>query len=118
MAGSSETWTDTPGISRSPFRTLPESLHRILGGGGAGQGHPLSYWRSLVREGVEEGQRNTTIASFAGHLFWRGIDPEVALELLLAWNRVACRPPLSDDEVARTVDNIARLHAREHGGDE
>jgi len=32
---------------------------------------------------------------------------------LLSWNAVRCRPPLSDDEVARTVDSIARLHMRD-----
>jgi hypothetical protein len=33
--------------------------------------------------------------------------------LLRAWNRDRCVPPLSDDEVARTVASIARLHERE-----
>ncbi len=78
------------------------------------RGHPLAYWRELVKQGVAEGARNSTLASFAGHLLWHGVDPEVALELLLCWNRLRCRPPLDDDEVARTVASIARLHlARE-----
>jgi len=38
------------------------------------------------------------------------VDSQVALELLLAWNRVRCRPPLPDSEVAAVVDSIARLH--------
>jgi len=80
---------------------------------GLHSGHPLSYWRRLVAEGVPQGERNTTIASFAGHLLWRGVDPDVAAELLLCWNRVRCRPPLPDDEVARTVESIARMHQRE-----
>jgi hypothetical protein len=37
----------------------------------------------------------------------------VAHELLLAWNRMRCRPPLPDDEVARVVHSITRLHQRE-----
>lgn len=76
-------------------------------------GHPVSHWRHLVRAGVAEGERNSTIASMTGHLLWHGVDPEVALELILCWNRVRCRPPLSDDEVARTVESISRLHERE-----
>ena len=36
--------------------------------------------RRLAREGVPEGQRNSTIASLTGHLLWHGVDPEVALE--------------------------------------
>ena len=76
-------------------------------------GHPLAYWRQLVRDGVDEGTRNNTIASLAGHLLWHGVDPVVALELLLAWNRVCCRPPLDNEEVARIVDSISHLHERE-----
>ena len=55
-------------------------------------------------------------ASLAGHLLWREVDPEVVMELLLAWNRARCRPPLEDAEVARVVESIARLHLAERGG--
>jgi hypothetical protein len=73
-------------------------------------GRSLSDWRKLVRERVAEGQRNSTIASLTGHLLWHGVDPDVALELLLAWNRMRCRPPLDDAEVAQVVASITRLH--------
>jgi hypothetical protein len=74
------------------------------------------HWRRLVREGVDQGQRNATLASLTGHLLRRGVDPDVALELILAWNRVHCRPPLADDEAARVVQSITRLHERESDG--
>jgi hypothetical protein len=64
---------------------------------------------------VPAGGRNNTIASLSGHLLWHGVDSEVVTELLLCWNRLRCRPPLSDDEVVRTVQSITRLHER---GDE
>jgi hypothetical protein len=73
-------------------------------------GRSLSDWRHLVKEGVAEGQRNSTIASLTGHLLWHNVDPDVALELLLAWNRMRCRPPLDDTEVARVVASITKLH--------
>lgn len=76
-------------------------------------GRSLFDWRRLVREGVTEGQRNSTIASLTGHLLWHGVDPDVALELLLAWNRMRCRPPLDDAEVAQVVASITRLHDAE-----
>src|SRR5512135_2253676 len=76
----------------------------------------LSDWRRLVHDGVPEGQRNSSIASLTGHLLWHQVDPEVALELLLAWNRMRCRPPLEDAEVAQVVSNIARLHFDETYG--
>lgn len=63
-----------------------------------------------MKEGVAEGQRNSTIASLTGHLLWHNVDPDVALELLLAWNCLRCRPPLDDTEVARVVASITKLH--------
>ncbi len=76
-------------------------------------GHSRPYWRRLIREGIAEGARNATVASLTGHLLWRGVDVDVVLELMLAWNRTHCRPPLADDEVAQVVQSIARLHERD-----
>jgi hypothetical protein len=76
-------------------------------------GHPPEHWRRLSRDGAAEGARNATLASLAGHLLWREVDPEVVMELLLAWNHVRCRPPLEDAEVERVVESIARLHREE-----
>ena len=79
----------------------------------AGAGHRLTHWKQLLRRGVAEGERNNTLASLTGHLLWHGVDPEVAIELLLTWNRVRCSPPLPDAEVAAVVESIARTHARD-----
>jgi hypothetical protein len=102
-----------PGALR--LAALPPWLARLVEDRPAGRGHPAAHWRELVREGVEEGQRNATIASFAGHLLWHGVDAEVVLELMLCWNRVRSRPPLGDDEVARVVASITHLH-EDHAG--
>jgi hypothetical protein len=103
-------WREGRGPEALAPARLPLWLLHLARDGAAGRGHPLDHWRELVRQGVEQGRRNTTIASFAGHLLWHGVDPEVVLELLLCWNRQRCRPPLDDDEVARVVGSIARLH--------
>jgi len=79
----------------------------------ARRGHPIAFWRRLVSDGVPAGERNTTIASLAGHLLRHGLDPAVVTELLLCWNRVRCRPPLADEEVAAVVASISRLHERD-----
>ena len=102
---------------RAPDGARPAQLPQWLLSDAAAKrgGHPLSHWRELVRSGVGEGERNSTLASLAGHLLWHDVDPEVVLELLLAWNRARCTPPLADAEVAGVVDSIARLHAREDG---
>jgi hypothetical protein len=104
----------TPGeIALAP---MPRWLLSLLREDERRGGHPREHWRELVRAGVRSGERNNTIASFAGHHRWHGVDPEVVLELLLTWNRSRCEPPLSDDEVARTVDSIVRLHERDDRG--
>ncbi len=95
---------------------LPGWLVEDVTPAGGRRGHPLAHWRGLVEQGVPEGRRNDSIASLAGHLLWHGVDPEVVAELLLCWNRERCRPPLPDEEVARTVDSIVRLHRQR--GDE
>jgi len=108
-------WVAQRSPAEVPLAPLPQWL---LGPPDSGRkGHTLMHWRTLVHAGVEEGQRNASLASLSGLLLSRDVDPEVALELLLAWNRVRCRPPLDDAEVMRVVDSITRLHQREHGPD-
>jgi hypothetical protein len=64
---------------------------------------------ALVRDGANEGGRNNATASLTGHLLRRRVEPFLTLELVRAWNAVRNQPPLSDSEVMRTVDSIARL---------
>ncbi|MCX7893288.1 MAG: bifunctional DNA primase/polymerase [Burkholderiales bacterium] len=108
-------WAPAHGPDEAPLAPMPRW---ILGGGhdsGEARGHTLAHWRELTRRGVDEGARNATLASLAGHLLWHGVDPDVAVELLHAWNRVRCRPPLDDEEVLRCVESIARTHGRGRG---
>ena len=79
-------------------------------------GRSRVYWRRLIRDGIDEGERNNTIASLTGHLLSRGVDFDAVLELMLAWNRTHCRPALADDEVAQVVHSIARAHERGAAG--
>jgi len=96
-----------------PMAPMPRWILRMSGG--ARTGRSVEDWRKLVREGVSEGTRNSTIASLTGHLLWHGVDRDIALNLMLAWNRARCRPPLDDVEVASVVASIARLHEQEDG---
>lgn len=71
----------------------------------------------LVKNGAVEGTRNASVASLAGHLLRRGVDPHAVVDLLSAWNTTRNTPPLSDDEVIRTINSIAgRELARRRGG--
>lgn len=111
-SGRRYSWRKDRSPEEAELAGLPVWLLEPRFGAEGPRGHPLAYWRSLVREGVTEGRRNATIASFTGHLLWHGVDPDVAMELMLAWNRTRCRPPLDDEEVIRTVRSIERTHAR------
>lgn len=69
---------------------------------------PIDEWSALVRNGVARGARNATVARLAGYLLRRKPAARAVLEIMRAWNQSRCRPPLSDEEIARTVDSIAR----------
>ena len=87
-----------------PLAAVPEWLIRRVADDYPTQN--TSQRRTWAR-GVAEGSRNTALASIAGQLLARGVDPHLALQLCYAWNQTN-RPPLSDDEVWRTVNSIAR----------
>lgn len=109
-------WQTGRGPGDVPLAPMPGWLRVIGGGSDSAGGHAPAHWRELARNGARAGARNSTIASFTGHLLWHGVDPAVALELVLAWNRSRCEPPLPDDEVERVVASIVGLHERNDDG--
>jgi len=111
-SGHCYTWKSSHHPKSTSLADMPNWLMKLATTQAQHRGHSLTHWRNLVKEGVNEGERNNTIASMAGLLLWRGVDSQVVLDLLLCWNAIRCRPPLSEDEVARTVDSITRLHSK------
>jgi hypothetical protein len=77
-----------------------------------GSAHSPSVWRQLVCEGVGEGQRNSAVARLSGYLLRRYVDPVVTVELMQALNAARFTPPLSQEEIRRTVASIARKELR------
>jgi hypothetical protein len=112
-SGHTYRWRSGHGAGQIPLAAMPGWLLQRVTGEHHRLGHSLDDWRNLVRQGVLKGERNSTIASFSGHLLWHGVDPDVVQELLLCWNQVRCRPPLSDKEVIRTVDSIGHRHEQQ-----
>jgi hypothetical protein len=107
ISGRHYAWESAP--QHAELRPLPTWLSALLEQPKpATTAAPSETWRALVRDGVSEGKRNDAVARLAGHLLRRYVDPHVTLELLAAWNDVRCVPPLSSDELRRTVDSIAR----------
>jgi hypothetical protein len=105
-------WVKDRGPGQATLAPLPNWLEQIIRSHDKRPGRSPDSWRDLLRDGVSEGERNDTIASITGNLLWHDVDPDVALELMLCWNRIRCCPPLDDEEVTRTVHSIARIHER------
>jgi hypothetical protein len=95
--------------SATTFAAAPDWLLSIIAepGNGTAAAAAVSEWWDLVREGVAEGQRNTTATRIAGHLLRRYVDPVVVLELMLGWGATRCTPPLPPDEITQIVNSVA-----------
>ena len=59
-------------------------------------------------EAIAEGRRNATLASLAGTMRRRGFLEPSILAALLSENRLRCRPPLPEAEVAGIARSVAR----------
>ena len=68
-------------------------------------------WVEKLLEGVEEGQRNDTLARLAGHYFGKKLSLEETKKILLDWNK-RNRPPLDETELIRTVESIYKTDIR------
>src|SRR5690606_35809293 len=60
---------------------------------------------------IPEGQRNQTLASFAGVLRRQGLNEEAMLPVMIAYNETLCDPPLDSKEVKQIVRSICRYPA-------
>ncbi len=112
-SGREYAWIDDEKTPQDPA-ALPRWMVSLIRRRSDHPGHDAHHWRRLAADGVDEGERNSAIASFAGHLNWCGVDPDVIRELMLCWNRVRARPPLDDAEVVRTIESIRRTSMRKH----
>lgn len=68
---------------------------------------------SNILAGATEGSRNDSLAKFAGLCASQNCSLDEALSSALIWNE-RNQPPLSEDEVKRTVQSIYNTHARNH----
>jgi Primase C terminal 1 (PriCT-1) len=57
---------------------------------------------------IRDGQRNVILASVAGSLRNRGLDPETICSVLLGVNQHRCVPPLAETEVVDIGRSIGR----------
>ena len=69
-------------MTSNAFAPAPEWLLAKFAIAAASNGNPAvapAEWRNLVCGGVDEGQRNESIARLAGYLLRRRVDPVVAI---------------------------------------
>src|SRR5262249_34021501 len=79
---------------------LPDSLKQILCGTARVNGNPP--------ERISEGQRNSTLTSFAGSMRNRGMSKEAIEVALLTENELRCDPPLPQEDVKTIAQSIGR----------
>lgn len=69
-----------------------------------------SYWRDIAF-GVDEGERNQTLASLIGYLLRRYVDVNLVYGLALAWAQ-QCNPPIDYNEVNTTFKSILKKDSK------
>ena len=64
-----------------------------------------------VPNAIPEGERNSTLASFAGSMRRPGMSAEAILAALLVENKQRCSPPLGDAEVREIAESISQYES-------
>ncbi len=104
----------TCGIDELP--QLPDWIVRKLRKKGSSRSHRVEHWRNLIKQGVSKGNRANSVTELAGHLLGKRVDPYVVLNILSIWNQQRNTPPLSDEEIFKTVESIAGRELNSRGG--
>src|SRR5699024_193943 len=63
-----------------------------------------------ILQGVNDGNRNSSLMSLIGYLLSKKIDYQIAYELVLLWNQ-RNEPPLKDEVVTRAFNNMLNKEA-------
>lgn len=105
--GNQYVWSCSGHPEDIPAAPAPDWLFKVIAGDQNQVAKTSGDW-SLLLQQCREGTRNATIASIAGHLLRRYVDPGLTLELIKGLNQTLCRPPLTDHEITRTVQSISK----------
>jgi hypothetical protein len=92
---------------------LPVWITKLVGKAKAPGLRMTSEQLNKLLEPALEGERNDRVTRLFGHLYGAVRPDHVVLcHLVLAWNRINCHPPLSDDEVIRVAESVLGLERR------
>jgi hypothetical protein len=111
ISGNQYAWSPKYHPDAVPLAPFPQWLSRVTFEQAASSG-PSTDWSAFAQTKHSAGNRNKTLAKFAGHLLRRNVDALVAFELLTSWNETHCTPPLDLQEVRKTIDSIAGRELR------
>lgn len=70
-------------------------------------GAPIDFSKN-----VEEGNRDNVLSSYVGTLIAKGLPLDGIYDAAMGFNRRKISPPLSDKDITRIVDSIAKSNAR------
>jgi len=73
------------------------------------------WFAELYSKGIEEGERNNSLAKLSGYLITRGLTVTEVIAIMCSWSEDNCSPPLTYDRIEATVESIFRKHQREYG---
>jgi hypothetical protein len=76
---------------------------------------PAAEWISILANDLPEGSRNDTITRLAGLLLRRRIEPEIVELLLVPFNEMHCKPPLSLAEMKKIINSVWRRERQRRG---
>jgi hypothetical protein len=105
--GESYEWVHSPEVFH--LVSLPAWLLRAAAGGTAPSDSAPEPWQGFVHTQVPEDRRGDAVSVLCDYLLDKGVDPELATELLLCWNATRCRPPLEADAIVLAVERAAKL---------
>ncbi len=79
------------------------------------KGKPLEHWHGILTQQIANGQRNTTLASIAGKLFFHDVNAVLVHDLIGCVNEARCKTPLSANEVETIVVSVGKAHLQGRG---
>ncbi len=94
--------------SISKLAPLPEWIYT---GSEPPSGQRVTYWRHFTGS-KRKMERNDAVMGLSSLLLRHGVEMQLCLELLRAYNAVHCKPPLIPEQVATIVSNLARELAK------
>ena len=116
------TWRDRPHayVDGEVIGALPLDMATLAAGSSMNVtsifgGSAPDRWVETLRNGADEGERNTTAAALAGYLVRRDVKPDETLEILRCVNECRFTPPLDDDELAAVLESICKAELKRRG---